>query len=73
MRSEHTDSKYLFVYYLYLKECAVKYKEHAAFSFLDDKANIPVGEPNHAVPTNVRSHNKCLTSSSVILEAQDHD
>ena len=34
MHNEHADSKYAFVYYSYLKECAVKYKEHAAFTFL---------------------------------------
>ena len=73
MYHKHADSKYAFVYYSYLKDFAVKYKEHAAFTFLYGKANIPVGEPEHAVSTNVRSHNKSLTSRSVTLEALDHD
>ena len=49
MRSEYADSKYTFIYYSYLKEVPVKYKEHAAFAFLDDKTSIPLGEPDPAV------------------------
>ena len=67
MRSERVYSKYAFVYYSYFKEFAIKYKEHAAAVFLDNKANVPVGELSHAVATNVRLHNKSLTSSSVAL------
>ena len=54
MPSEHVDSKYAIVYYSYFKEFAIKYKKHVAVAFLDDRVNVPVGEPNHAVSTNVR-------------------
>ena len=73
MRSDHVDSKYAFVYYSFLKEFAVKYRDNAFMACLDDKANIPVGEPDHAISTNVRSHNKSLGSSNVTIEALDHD
>ena len=61
------------IYYTYFKEFAIKYKEHAAIGFLVDKNNVPAGEPNHAVSTNVRPHNISLTSSSVTLEALSHN
>ena len=54
MRNEHVGSKYEFACYSYFKEFAVQHKEHAAVVLLDDKINVPVREPNHAVSTNVR-------------------
>ena len=73
MRSEHPDSKYAYVYYTYLKELAVKYRENTMLVFLDDKATIPVGEPKHAISTNVRAHNRSLGSENLVIEALDHD
>ena len=40
---------------------------------LDDKSNIPVGEPGHEVSTNILSHNRSLGSSNITIEALDHD
>ena len=73
MRSDHVDSKYACVYFAYLKEFAVKYQENAMIGFLDDKATIPVGEPKHAVSTNVRSYGRSLGAENIDIVALDHD
>lgn len=73
MRSEHLDSKYAFIYYLYFKEFSIKYREHVAVALLDDTVNVPVVEPNHTILTILWPHSKSFTSSSVTLKVLDHD
>ena len=73
MHSEHQDSKYAYVYYTYLKDFAIKYKDHTMLAFLDDKATIPVGKPSQAVSTNVRAHDRSLRTNDVTIIALDHD
>ena len=41
----------------YLKELAVKFHDKVVMVCADDKAVIPVGEPDHAVSSVVRAHN----------------
>ena len=61
------------MYYTYLKVFAVKFKENAILTFLNNKAMVPVGEPLHAVSTNIRKHNRSLGIENVFTEALDHD
>ena len=74
VRAEHPDSKYAAVQYKYLKHFAVKFKEHSLMICLDDKANVPVGEPGKPQATGVRGHNRSLAPvDGPILGALDHD
>ena len=73
MRSEHHDSKYTFLYYIYLKEFVVNFIENAILTFHNDKATIPVGEPLHAISTNVKMHNWSFGVENVVIKALDHD
>ena len=75
LRANHDDAKYVFHQQRYLKEFAVKFREHTIMVSADDKAVIPVGEPEHAVSTGVRAHNKSLGSSdpNTAITALDHD
>ena len=73
MRSEHGDSKYAYVQYQYGKEFAVKFKDDCIMVCADDKAIIPVGEPDHAVSTGVRAHHRSLGSANKSVVALDHD
>ena len=42
--------------------------------FADDKAVIPVGEPDHAIPSGVRAHIQSLgANDNTVLGALDHD
>ncbi|XP_038063361.1 uncharacterized protein LOC119734068 [Patiria miniata] len=75
LRQEHPDSKYAGFNFKLLKEFAVKWKDHAVFLCLDDKAVVPVGEPHAPVSTGVRAHGKSLTSADPerATKALDHD
>ena len=74
MRSDHPDSKYAYITFKYLKEFAIRYKDVARRTCLDDKAVIPVGNPGLPVSTNVRKHNRSLgPCNGPILGAADHD
>ena len=73
MQSEHPDSKYAFLYYIYLKEFVVNFIENAILTFHDDKAIIPEGEPLHAISTNVKMHNRSFGVENVVIKALHHD
>ena len=74
VRAEHPDSKYVAVQYKYLKHFAVKFREYCLMICLDDKANVPVGEPGRPQATGVRGHNRSLASlEGPNLSALDHD
>ena len=48
-------------------------KLHAEMLCVDDKAVIPLGEPDKPVSTGVRAHHKSLSLTSSKLVALDHD
>ncbi|KAI8511918.1 hypothetical protein Bbelb_110180 [Branchiostoma belcheri] len=73
LRLEHEDAKYAATQFKYMKEFACKYREHTKMICLDDKAIVPVGEPEHAVSSGVRGHNKSLVPVGSTLVALDHD
>ena len=75
MRGNHDDSKYVFHQQRYFREFAVRYNTHTTLISADDKAVIPIGEPEHAISTGVRAHNSSLGPSdpNVAISALDHD
>lgn len=58
-----------------MKSFAVKYRSHVLLLPVDDKAIVPVGEPENPISTGVRGHHRSLTfaSSGPALSALDHD
>ena len=73
LRQEHPDSKYVAVILRYAK-CAV-HAECTLMISVDDKAVIPVGEPDCPISTGVRGHNRSLVVGSSLqqIKALDHD
>ena len=58
----------------YLKEFFVKYRFDCIFVCLDDKAIVPIGEPEIQISTGVRAHNRAIApASGPRLVAIDHD
>ncbi len=76
LRKDHPDSKYVAVIMRYAKEFAVEHSDSVLMISVDDKAIIPVGEPQCPVSTGVRGHNRSFVMSSTSmsqLKALDHD
>ena len=74
MRLDHPGSKYIFMIFQYLKELAVKFRNNIIMVCADNKAFLPVGEPDHAVSSSVRAHNQSLGANDyIVLGALDHD
>ena len=75
LRREHPDSKYVAVILRYAKEFAVKHSDVSLMISVDDKAIIPVGEPDCPISSGVRGHNRSLVVGSSLqqLKALDHD
>lgn len=72
-RIGHEDAHYVATIWKYMKEFAVCYRDKLLLCCLDDKAIIPVGEPDTPITTNVRSHNRVLSHTDVQIVATDHD
>jgi hypothetical protein len=72
-RAKHPDSPFAFHQFRMMKEMAVKYAEEAHMICLDDKAVVPVGEPECPISTNVRPHNRAMVPVGATLSALDHD
>ena len=75
LRREHPDSKYVAVILHYAKEFAVRHSDVTLMISVDDKAIIPVGEPDCPISSGVRGHNRSLVVGSALqqLKALDHD
>jgi hypothetical protein len=73
LRATHPDSKYCATQYKYLKQFCVDHKDVCHLISVDDKAIIPVGEPNLPVSTNVRRQHRSLVAENTQLLALDHD
>ena len=70
LHRDHQDSHYISALLQYLREFAARFHSYC----LDDKANIPVGEPGCPLSTGVRGHNHSLVSlDGPRLLALDHD
>ena len=72
-RVTHPYAKYVATQWKYLKQFCVTNKEDVRLFCLDDKAIVPVGEPNHPVSTGVRAHNRVLAPIDMPIQALDHD
>ena len=73
LRVQHEDSSFGRHQFQLLKSFCVKWRDHCEVQSLDDKAIIPVGEPEHPVSTGVRSHHGGLVSADQKIVALDHD
>ena len=74
LHRDHQDSHYVSALLQYVRSFAVSSSDHCTLVSVDDKAIIPVGEPNCPVSTGVRGHNRSLMSlDSPHLLALDHD
>ena len=73
VRAQHPDAYYCATLFKFQRTMAVKYREYASMFFVDDKATVPVGEPERPVSTNVRAHGVALVPGDKILGAFDHD
>ena len=73
LRKEHPDSHYVSALLQYVN-FSVRFRDNLMVVSVDDKAIIPVGEPNCHVSTGVRGHNRSLVPhSGAQVVALDHD
>ena len=72
LRAQHPDNHYCAALYKYLKFKAIELKDHAVLYCCDDKAKLPVGEPDKPVSTGVKGR-LSIVQTSTELTALDHD
>ena len=74
MRQDHPDARYVGNILKHVKNFAVKHRSLVCMMSVDDKAIVPVGEPNFLVATGVRGHNRSLAAVDGPQNcALDHD
>ena len=73
LRIQHMDSNYCRQQFSLLKSFAVKWKDFSIFQSLDDKAIVPVGNPEQPVSTGVHSHHGAIVANENRVVALDHD
>ena len=73
LRKDHPDAKYCRVILKYARHFACLHRAVTTYMSVDDKAIVPVGEPNLPIAASSRSHNRSLVLSSAQLKALDHD
>ena len=74
LHKEHIDSHYVSALLKYVRSFAVLFHDCCHLISVDDKAVIPVGDPNCPVSTGVRGHNRSLVAlDGPQLVALDHD
>ena len=73
LHTRHIDSKYCYNQWLLLKNFASEWKEYSSLLSVDDKAIVPVGEPEQPVSSNVRRLNRSLVCQDQLLVSLDHD
>ena len=73
VRGQHDDSPFTAFQFKMMKEMATMFKEHSVMICVDDKAVVPIGEPEAAMSTGVRPHNRSLVPVGSTLVASDHD
>ena len=65
MRAQQKDKKNIFFPQRYLSVFAVKFTDNCSFISSNDKAFIPVGEPDHAISIGVSAYNASLAPSDL--------
>ena len=74
LRKGHPDSHYVSALLQYARHFAVRFYEYVSYLSVDDKATVPVGEPDCPISTGVRGHNQSLVPlNGPTLLALDHD
>ena len=74
LRKSHPDCHYVSALLQYAYHFAVRFCDYVNFVPVDDKAIVPVGEPDCPVSTGVRGHNRSLVPlDGPTLLALDHD
>ena len=73
LRKDHPDAKYCSVILKYARSFACQHADIVTYLSVDDKAIVPVGEPECPIAASSRSHNRSLVLSSASLKALDHD
>ena len=68
----HIDAHYAGATFLYFKHFAVKFRDHCALIFVDDKASICIGEPGVPIASVARGK-KTIVQDGIPLMAADHD
>ena len=72
LRAQHPDNHYCAALFKYLKFKAIELKDHAVLYCCDDKAKLPVGEPDKPVSTGVKGR-LSIAQTTTELTALDHD
>ena len=73
LRVQHDDSHYCAALFKYVKEFAMKYKEHCMLLFMDDKHRCKVGEPGYPVAAVERGKRVIVNASGKRFSVVDHD
>ena len=74
LRKSHPDSHYVSALLQYTHHFVVHFRDYASYVSVDDKAIVPVGEPDSPISTGVRGHNRSLVPlNGPTLLALDHD
>lgn len=74
LRKDHADRHYVSALLKYVRHFSVLMRPYLTYMSVDDKAIVPVGEPNAPVSTGVRGHNRSLVPvGGPQLSALDHD
>ena len=74
LRKDHPDRHYVSALLQYVRHFSVLMHNFTTYMSVDDKAIVPVGEPNAPVSTGVRGHNRSLVpSEGPQVEGLDHD
>ena len=74
LRKSHADAHYVNSLLQYVKVFCVKYREYTLYVSADDKAIVPIGEPDLPVSTGVRGHHRSLVpASGSSVMGLDHD
>ena len=72
LRAAHPDDHYCAALFKMQRAMAVELRNHSNFVCLDDKAKIPIGEPNTPMSTGVRGTASLMAAGST-PRALDHD
>lgn len=62
LRKDHADKHYVSALLKYVRNFSVLQRTNLTYMSVDDKAIVPVGEPNAPISTGVRGHNRSLVS-----------
>ena len=73
LRKDHPDAKYCSVLLKYVRSFACQHSNIVTYLSVDDKAIVPVGEPDCPIAASSRSHNRSLVLTNASIKALDHD